>query len=143
MSKAITIAEAMVDRLNALSTLPGISAFVDRQKDVVSEVAKRVAIGSGAAIVVLYEGFSNPTANASGSVSVTRRYTVSVYSKPILRGDEMPADDIVEIVASSLHDWEPDEGTVQFAEIKVTGGDLRPDAKYLIYDLDIECLSRL
>lgn len=144
MSLALTIADAMAARLNALASLPGAMALVDRQKDVRSEVAARLLKSAGAAAVILYEGFSNPDANGSGLPRVTRRYTLTLYARPIIRDSaEIPADDIIEIIARALHNWEPAESAAGFFEIHVSGGDLRPDQKYLIYDLDIEVLSRL
>lgn len=144
MSKAIDIAEAMASRINALSGVPANVALVDRQKNIQVEVANRVAKMGGSAIIILYEGFSNPSAMASGSLNITRRYTVTLYARPILQAtDAMPADDLIELVAAALHDWEPDETTAGFGEITVSGCDLRPDKTYFIYDLDVEILSRL
>ena len=144
MSKGIDIANAMAARLNALYGIPSNLALVDRQKDIRVEVANRVAKASGSAIIILYEGFSNPAAMASGALNITRRYTVTIYAKPVIQAaDVMAADDLLEAVARSLHNWEPDEPTAGFGEITVTGGDLRPDKSYFIYDLDVEVLSRL
>ena len=144
MSKALNIADAMAARLNALLTLPAGMTLVDRQKDIRAEVAAKVAKAGGAAAVILYEGFSNSSPASSSQLRITRRYTVTIYSKPVLRdATEISADDIVETIARSLHDWEPEESADGIGEISVTGCDLRPDAKFLIYDLDIEILSRL
>lgn len=139
MSKAIDIADAMAARINAI---PGVSediALVDRQKNIQAEVATRVNKSTGAAITILYEGFSNSATNASGLLTITRRYSVSLYARPVLQtSTAMPADDLIEEVARRLHDWEPED-----CEINVTGCDMRPDKTYLIYDLDVEVLSRL
>jgi hypothetical protein len=144
MSKAITIAEAMAARINVQMTLPDVSAFVDRQKDLLAEINLRVAKAGGAAIAILFEGFSNADTSSSVNLTVLRRYTVTIYAKPVLRdATETAADDIVEIVARALHNWEPDEAKVGCAEITVKGCDLIPDNRYLTYALDIECVSRL
>lgn len=144
MSKAMDISNVMVERLNAQLTLPDVSAIAWRQKDIASDLQRKTSAAGGALIVVLYDGFTNPAANASGAVFITRRYVVSIFSKPVLRdATETSADDIVEIVAAKLHDWEPDECRYGIAQISVTGCELRPDAKFLIYDLDVEVLSHL
>ena len=143
MSKSLQIADAMAARLNAHLTLGNVSTVVDRQKDIASEINKRVLKAGGAVIVILFEGFTNASGAVSGQTSVTRRYTVSIYSKPVLRDGETPADDIVELVAKILHNWDIDETTTQAAEITVTGCDMLPDRNYLIYTLDVECASRL
>jgi hypothetical protein len=144
MSKANDIAESMVAHLTALPALARVPVMVDRQKDIDSMVSSKVNKGAGACVTVLYEGFSNPDASSSNNANVTRRYTASVYSRPVLvQATDMPADDIVEAVARSLHRWDPEETLPGFVEIQVTGCDLRGDFKYLIYDLDISVTSRL
>lgn len=144
MSKAIEIAEAMVKRLNAQIALREVTAMVDRQKDMASELQKRVLQAGGIVVSVLYEGFSNPNGSATGNASVTRRYTVSVYAKPILLDAySSPADTIVERVARALHNWDIAENSADAAEILVTDCDLTPDRTFLVYDLDVICLSRL
>jgi hypothetical protein len=144
MSTGIQIAQAMADRLNALATLPDVHAIVWKQKDITSELQRRTGKTGGALIVILYAGFINPDTVAGVHLSVTRRYTVSVFSQPVLRGAaSTTADDIVEIVARSLHNWEPDEATTGTAEIRVASCDIRPDNQYLIYDLEIETTTRL
>lgn len=143
MSKSLQIADAMAARLNAHMNLGNVLAVVDRQKDIAAEINKRVLKAGGAVIVILFEGFTNASGAVSGQTSVTRRYTVSVYSKPVLREGELTADDIVEATANILHNWDIDEPTTAAAEIIVTGCDMLPDRNYLIYALDVECASRL
>jgi hypothetical protein len=144
VSKALTIAQAMADRLNALATLPDVDTLVWKQKDLSSEMAAKLGKSAGAVIVILYEGFKNPDANGGGRLNVTRSYTLSVFSRPVRReGTATAADDIVEIAAAALHNWEPAEAAAGIGEIHVKSCDLRPDPLYLIYDLDVEVLSRL
>jgi hypothetical protein len=143
MSKSHGIAEAMVARLNAHLQLAGVTAIVSRQKELANEVERKVLKAGGAAIIVQFEGFTNPNGAVSGQVTVTRRYTASIYTRPIMRDGETPADEVVEFVAKTLHNWEMDENATQAAEIQVTGCDVLPDKSYLIYQLDIDCLSRL
>jgi hypothetical protein len=144
MSKANDIAESMVAHLTALPALARVAVMVDRQKDIESMVSSKVNKGAGACVTILYEGFSNPDASSSNNANVTRRYTASIYSRPVLvQPTDMPADDVVEEVARGLHQWDPAETIKGFVEIFVTGCDLRGDFKYLIYDLDVVVTSRL
>lgn len=145
MSLALDIADLMAARLNAANVnggqLAGVTTLVDRQKDIAAEVAKRVAQAGAAVVTILWEGFSNPDARRSGNISVVRRYTATIYAKPVLReAGELTADDIAERAARLLHDWDPEaeDELPGFIAVRVVSCDLRPDTKHLIYDLDIE-----
>lgn len=145
MSLALDIADKMAARLTALtSTLAGVTCLVDRQKDIAVEVAKAVAKTSACAVTILYEGYANPDASRSGRPVVSRRYTASVWARPVLAGTTgKHADDVLETVSQSLHNWDPVEATDLFSEIHITRAALRPDARFLIYDIDIEITSIL
>ena len=84
MSKSLQIAEAMAARLNAHLTLGNVSTVVDRQKDIASEINKRVLKAGGAVIVILFEGFTNASGAVSGQTSVTRRYTATCCRTAII-----------------------------------------------------------
>lgn len=144
MSKAIDIANALKDRLTSDQLLEGVEVIVDRQRDIGSEVSKKVLMSGAILVVILYQGFANPDERYSGLPSVIRRYTVTVYSRPVMLSEgEMPADDVVEAVARRLHNWDADEATEGLASVIVTFCDMRPDQKHLIYDLDVEAQSSL
>ena len=143
MSRSSVIAEAIAKRLNAQIPLKGVIAIAARQKDLSSDLEIRVGKAGGGAIIVQYEGFSNPNANGSGNPTVIRNYTASIYTVPILRDDEIPADDIEEFVAKKLHNWELAEDLTGAVELSVKSSAVVPDKKYLIYQLDIEVISRL
>lgn len=144
MSKSLTIAHAMADRLNAVAALASVRAVVWKQKELESELATITGKSTSALIVILYTGFENPDTAAGVHLTLKRRYTISIFTKPATRFTAAAAaDDIAEIVARTLHNWEPDETTTDAGEIRVASCDLRPDPEHLIYDMDIECLSRL
>ena len=148
MSKALDIAEAMAAHLNATAGFDGVPALVDRQLDIGTEIAKRMGLaissskGRGGVMTVFYTGFTNPDAGISAAPTVSRSYLVSIYGADVLKSGHTPADDIMELAAHALHQWEPAD---QFgiAEIHVLNGQARPDADYLIYDLEVRILSRL
>lgn len=144
MSKALDIAGRMASRLAAVSQLAGVPCLVERQKNLAAQIASSIGKASACCIVILYDGFSNSDHSASGRPTVTRRYTVSVFSTPVLAGSTGKlADDVLELAANCLHNWEPVEATDFFSEIHVAGGDFRPDKSFLIYDLDVEVTSKL
>lgn len=142
MSRALDIADRMAARLTAADALSGVTCLVDRQKDIATEVAKSVAKASGSCLVITYEGFSNPDSNQSGKPRVVRRYTATIFSRPVLADGQLAAD-VLETAALILHNWEPDPATDGFAEIRVASGDYRPDSKFLLYDLDLEVTAPL
>lgn len=124
--------------------LAGIPVVVDRQKDIAAEVAKKVAMAKAVVVVITYEGFSNPDERMTGGVTVTRRYSVTIYARPILAEvDAIPADDVVEYVTRRIHNWDPAEDVAGFVTVNVTGCDLVPNTKHLIYDLDVEAQCRM
>ena len=143
MSKSIDIATSMVDRLNASALLQGVEAMVSRQKDLTNEINQRALKIGGAAVIVQFEGFRNPDRNAAVNPTVARRYSVTIYTRPLMREGETPADDVVEYVARSLHNWDIPEATSGAAEITVDDCDIVPDKSFLIHQLSITCLSRL
>lgn len=144
MSKALQIADKLAARLTATTALSGVPVIVDRQKDLAAELLTKVSKLSPACIILRYEGFSNSDASQSGRPTVIRRYTATVFALPIFAGSTGKLGDaVMEAAAIALHNWEPVEATDGFPEIRVTGGDYRPDAKFLIYDLDLEIPSKL
>lgn len=148
MSKALDIATAMAAHLNAVATLAGVEAIVDRQLDIATEVQKRVFLtrgksgGKGAMITVFYLGFDNPDASGAAAATVTRNYLVTVYAAPVMATGNVPADDLLESAAAALHLWEPSEAH-GIAEIHVVSGVARADTDFLIYDLTAKITSRL
>lgn len=144
MSKALEISELMRVRL---LTPPGegeietnldltrLDVIVDRQKEILSEVAKAVAKVSGTAIVIFYEGFRTEDEDTARP-RLGQRYNVCVWSKPVLAGANLPADDVLENVILRLWQWIPLESH-HFGEAKIKDGGLVPDTKYLKYDCEV------
>lgn len=149
MSNAIEIANAMAAQLNAADGLSGvIEALVDRQLDIVTEIEKRVlmaagkAKGKGAVITIFYQGFQNPDASGATYPKVTRNYLCSLYAAQVLGTGNTPADDLLELAARALHNWDTD-GDDSIDEIHVLSGLARPDDDFLIYDIEVKVMSRL
>ena len=144
MSKPLDIADKMAARLTALTALAGVTCVVDRQKDIVAEVAKGVAKASACCVTILYQGFTNPDASQTGRPVTTHHYTVTVNARPVLAGASgMHADDALQLVSRCLHNWDATEATDGFSEIHINRSSLRPDAKYLVYDMDLDVITTL
>lgn len=144
MSKAIDNAEAIKDRLKAaplaheIATpldITGLDIIVDRQKNILSEIAKAVAKTKGTAIVIAWLGYKTLDANAR-TPRMGNLYNVCVWSKPVIEAGNYPADEVIEAVINRLWQWVPGGGHA-FGEAEVTGGGLVADTKYLKYDCDI------
>lgn len=144
MSQALDISELIRTRLltapvaGELPTpldITGLEVIVDRQKDILSEVTKAVAKAKGTAIVILYEGFKVDDEDA-GQPRLTGTYNVCVWSKPIIAGGNLPADEVLESVILRLWQWIP-QGSHCNEEALVTNGGLVPDRKFLKYDCEV------
>jgi len=141
MSRVMDIAEAMATRLESRPALAGVDVIVDRQKDLVATVSKAVGKAKGSAITILWEGFGVPDPDSPGP-HVRARYTIRTWSRPVLADAATPADVLVAEVAKALHHWIP-EGVHAFGEMTVTGGDLAPDPRWLIYEIQAQVMVRL
>jgi hypothetical protein len=147
MSRSLDIADLIKARLEAVSALAGIDVVVDRQRNITALIASAVGKAKGNCITILYEGFSVPDPNSAGPRLLVR-YTIRDYCRPILekatKGDRdaIYADEVIEEIAKSLHHWVP-EHAHSFGEMTVTGGDLVPDPRWLIYELEAEVAVQL
>ncbi len=144
MSKAIQHADLIRTRLLTAPTgtelatpvsLVGLDVIVDRQKNILSDVTMAVAKVKGTAIVILWNGFTTLDKNASRP-RLAHAYTLTVWSKPVIAGDNLAADDVMEGVINRLWQWVP-EGAHVHGEVEVRNGGLVPNTKFLIYDCEI------
>jgi len=140
MSRVLDIAELIKARLESRPALAGVDIVVDRQKDLATVVSKGVGKAKGCCVTILFEGFQVPDRNTPGP-QVRPRYTLRVWSRPIIK-DDLPADEVVEEIARALHHWIP-EGLHAYGEMTVTGGDLVPDKTWLIYEIETEMTLKL
>lgn len=144
MSKALDISALIRTRLltapgaGELPTpldITGLDVIVDRQKNILSDVTKAVAKAKGTAIVILYEGFRVDDED-SGQPRLANTYNVCVWSRPVIAGEALPADDVLESVILRLWQWIP-VGAHFHQEATVKNGGLVPDLKFLKYDCEV------
>lgn len=144
MSTAISTAELI--RLRLLTppgagelpvsvNLQSIDVIVDTQKDIRAMIARAVGNATGCAIVITWQGFRIPDGNASRP-RMEHRYSIAVYSVPIIDGGQRPADHVIESIVARLWHWVPDGGHAH-GECQVQNGDMVPDSSYLVYDLEV------
>ena len=144
MSQQLALAEMIRTRLltapavGELATqmdLTGLDVIVDRQKNILVEVTKSVAKARGTAVVILWEGWT-PVDKNSKRPRLAHSYNITVWSKPIIAGANLAADDVMESIIARLWHWKPTGGHA-FSEAEVRNGGLVPDAKFLKYDLEV------
>ena len=144
MSKALDNAELIRTRLltapvageipTALD-ITEVEVIIDRQKSVLTLVQTAVAKASGTAIVILWDGWVVLDKN-NKTPRLAHRYVVSVWSKPVIAGDNLAADEVMEAVINRLWHWRP-VGAHAFGEAVPGNGGLVPNNKYLIYDCEV------
>jgi hypothetical protein len=144
MSKALDNADLIRTRLltapaaGELATridITGVDVIVDRQKNILNKVAAAVGKSKGTAIVILWGGFVTSDENAS-KPRLESRYTISVWSKPVIAQGDLAADDVMEAVIRRIWHWRPG-GPHAHGEARVKDGGIVPNASYLIYDCEV------
>ncbi|MGC4017492.1 MAG: hypothetical protein QM755_23705 [Luteolibacter sp.] len=83
-----------------------IAIHVDRQRDFESELEKVVGQSVGNLILVTWSGTDRGDRNATGP-RFNGVFTITVWSKPIISGDDMAADEVVQLVCQILDDYRP------------------------------------
>lgn len=140
MSKFYDTADAIAAHLKTVVSLAKLPIVVDRQKDILSELKSAIAKQSGCLILVTWAGAPNDDQSADGP-RFASRYTVTLFSKPVIRHGETAADDIVEAIATALHDYRPNGNFHD--RVVVTGIDPVPDEELLIYRVNLTTPSQL
>jgi hypothetical protein len=149
MSKALDMAELIRTRLLSAPTgserttpvdLTDVDVIVDRQKNILSMISLAVSKAKGTAIVILWDGFRSEDGEQA-SPRLVNSYQIRVYSKPVIAGDNLLADDVMESIILRLWQWRPVAGDAYFNEARIVDGGLIPDKAFLVYDLQVT-LSR-
>lgn len=140
MSKFYDTADLIAAHLKTVDLLGSLPIVVDRQKDIASELRNAIAKQSGCLILVTWAGAPNDDQSADGPRFLSR-YTVTLFSKPVIRLGETAADDIMEAIATALHDYRP---TGNFHDrLVITGIDPVPDDELLIYRINLTTPAQL
>jgi hypothetical protein len=141
VSHFLTNAGLIKDRLDAHFAALGegwenVGTVVYRQKDIEAECDTLLARAGGAAVTILWDGFSIPNPE-SRTADTLVRYSVAVWCQPTT-GVHMPpsslADEVVEQVVRALHGWAA-SGRHAHLEFRIGGCALASHPTYLIYDL--------
>lgn len=146
MSKALDNADLIRTRLltapteNEIPTTVDLTTLtdeiiVDRQKSILTSVTTAVAKATGTAITILWAGWTVADKNAR-TPRLAHRYTVTIWSRPVIAGDALPADDVAESAINRLWHWRP-VGAHAFSEAQPENGGLVPNKSFLIYDFEV------
>jgi len=150
MSKALDHADLMAARISSAPAageepttidITHVPCVVDRQKDILSVINEAVARDSGIAIVILWQGFTTLDQD-SPNPRIANRYTVTVYSQPVIAGANLPADNVMESVIQRLLGWVP-AGNHYNDRAQINNGGMMPDRSLLIYDCEVTIPSSL
>jgi hypothetical protein len=135
MSRAFDIADLIKARLEANSGLDSVSVVVDRQKSLASELAKITGKIHGA-LIITWDGGTR--VGTDGPLVFTNRYVLDIWTKPIIRKDQTPSDDMVETVIKSIDGWNPVTGGHCDYDARVTSTEPFQNEVYLIHRINIE-----
>lgn len=104
MSKFYDTADLIVTHLKTVSALSSVDIVADRQMDIAAELRKAIAKQIGGLAVVTWIGSPNEDLSADGPRFLSK-FTVTLFTKPVLRAGDTPADDMAEAIATALHDY--------------------------------------
>jgi hypothetical protein len=140
-SPYMTRANEIATRLRQLGALEGVGVIVDRQKDLSSEVDKFLNNAKGAMVAILWTG--GKLVDGSPLV-MDASFEVHIFGRPVIRGSETPADEMVAAILPALHDWQADTAGHCDWDFKVSG-DLRiaPDKNFICYFFPVTGRVRL
>ena len=98
-----------IETLVDLTELGEAGIIIDGQKDLAAKVKVAVAKARGTGIVILWNDHAVKDEN-SVRPRMIYGFTVEIWSKPIIAGDEWKADDVFQSVINRLWQWSPGGG---------------------------------
>lgn len=140
MSAFLDKADEIAARLKSVLELESVEIIVDRQKDIAAEFSKAMGKAKGGVIIILFDGYRPNEEDVAESVLVSS-YSITIWTKPVLRGGQPPADDLVESVHRALHGWQHDFYCQNNAIVR--RGRIIPNQRFLIHELQLELKHEL
>lgn len=90
----------------SIAKLAGITVIVNRQLDILSEIAKEVAKAKGAAIVIMLDGWSEPPRSNAAVLDLS--HSISLCVRPVMRAGQVPAMTALGALIRAIQGWQPD-----------------------------------
>ncbi|TVP80459.1 MAG: hypothetical protein EA353_03820 [Puniceicoccaceae bacterium] len=137
----LAAADSIAEHLADLPELAGVTLLVDRQKDLENEISQAVAKANGAALLI--EPVSGtPTDPGGKTLQFENRYTLSLWSLPLLRQDDAytASQRIVAVMAAVQH-FKPGQNPFPTHRLEITGWQIEPDEQFLIYAITAQLIE--
>lgn len=142
MSKFYDTADAIAASLATVALLADSRIVVDRQHDIVSELKKVIGKQVGNLVLISWTGGQNSDESSDGP-RIESGFNVTLFSKPVIRKGETPADDIAEAIAEHLHDWRASAQDSYYDRMIVTAVVPVPAPDLLAYQIRLKTPSQL
>lgn len=141
MSAFLDMSNLIKDRLAAVPALADVEVIVDHQKDITSEFKKAMAKVKGTAVTIFFDSYTTAEEEVAKS-RVVSQFVLLIWTKPIVRPEDTPADDLVSGIHKSLQGWVP-EGNSCRDKASVLRGRVVPNKQFLIHELRLKIKHHL
>lgn len=81
-----------------------VEIIVDRQKDLAAEFSKAMGKAKGGVIIILFDG-SRASEEGGADSLVVSNFSITIGTKPVLRSNDPPADDVARAGQKRVHGW--------------------------------------
>lgn len=115
--------------------ITGVEVVVVRQNEIYGKIQAATAKTSGTAITIMSEGFQSLHKDHRRP-RLAQTYNICVWSRPIIAGNALLAESVMESIICRLWRWMP-AGSYVFGEAEVRNGGLVPDTKFLRIDCEV------
>ncbi|MGD1979768.1 MAG: hypothetical protein PVJ98_10265 [Akkermansiaceae bacterium] len=136
MSVFLDKADQIAARLKVDPGLSSVVVLVDRQKDMAAEFPKAMGKAKGGVVIILFDGYRPDSGDyPQADDALVSNFSITVWTKPVLRRGQPPADDLVEAIHTSLHGWKQED--CRFRAV-VRRGRIINNPRFLIHELQLE-----
>jgi hypothetical protein len=143
MSKWLDKADEIGEHLKGLPELEGMAITVNRVEDLLNQVNQSVEKSAGPGVVIIKWLGGKNAEPKSTKLRMGSRYSVSLWMVQVLESHERTPDDLIELMAESLHGWDGGPVCNSARRLEVESVALVPDAPgYLVYEI-IASINRL
>lgn len=123
-----------------LPRLSTSTVSVYRQQDIASEIANAINKARGAAVVIVWDGFSRPEeVDRVLGPQVLSSYKLQLFFAPVLKPGGITIDEIAEDLVRHFDNWTPTNTPTDAAmRMWFRTADLSPEDGWLLYELNFD-----